>query len=237
LFRFWLETKRNEHRELLFEWMYKELPSLYLALCSEEGIQNKNLALYILQTLWMTVSDSVGSMRSQRLKNFTEDFTEITPAILAILDCSRITGNQGFQQEVVGFLTSPKMDMPESNLIHLLQAAHKQGRHSIRELGLEPLQDYCLTTLKKCMAEAPRTKDDWSIEPSLACKCELCRKLGRFLKDKHEQRMEWPLAKENRQHMHQIIDSNDFPVMHTTRRTGSPFTLILEKTKAILNRG
>jgi len=46
-------------------------------------------------------------------------------------------------------------------------------------------------------------------------------------------RFEWPLAKTQRAHIHGIVDSRDLPVRHTTRRTGRPFTLMLEKTAAV----
>jgi len=49
-------------------------------------------------------------------------------------------------------------------------------------------------------------------------------------------RLEWPLAKDQRAHIHQIIDGWDLPVTHTTRRTGRPFTLVLEKTAALFKR-
>ena len=49
-------------------------------------------------------------------------------------------------------------------------------------------------------------------------------------------RFDWPLAKTQRAHIHGIIDSCDLPVRHTTRRTGRPFTLLLEKTAGIFER-
>lgn len=49
-------------------------------------------------------------------------------------------------------------------------------------------------------------------------------------------RFDWPLAKEQRAHVHQIVDSHGVPVSHTTRRTGRPFTLALQKTDAVFRR-
>jgi hypothetical protein len=42
--------------------------------------------------------------------------------------------------------------------------------------------------------------------------------------------LEWPLAKERRQHIHRRIDAAELPVTHVTRRQGRPFTLVLTKT-------
>jgi hypothetical protein len=49
-------------------------------------------------------------------------------------------------------------------------------------------------------------------------------------------RFEWPLAKNQRAHIHQILDAHDLPVSHTTRRAGRPFTLVLTKTDALFDR-
>ena len=42
--------------------------------------------------------------------------------------------------------------------------------------------------------------------------------------------------KTQRAHIHGIADLRDLPVRHTTRRTGRPFTLLLEKTAAVFER-
>ncbi len=43
-----------------------------------------------------------------------------------------------------------------------------------------------------------------------------------------------PLAKEGRRHVHGIIDGTELPVRHQTRRAGSPYTLVLTKTTALM---
>lgn len=48
--------------------------------------------------------------------------------------------------------------------------------------------------------------------------------------------LDWPIAKPKRQHVHQVIDQGEFPVRHETRRTGSPYTLVLTKTRDLFNR-
>lgn len=77
---------------------------------------------------------------------------------------------------------------------------------------------------------------DWSIRSSLRCSCKLCARLTLFLRAPGEVRFEWPLAKDGRRHVHGTIDSHDLPVRHTTRRTGRPYTLVLEKTDAVFKR-
>jgi hypothetical protein len=98
------------------------------------------------------------------------------------------------------------------------------------------LHDGCARTLAKLVATPPRASGDWSITTQLGCKCELCARLGRFLRAANEQQFEWPLAKDRRAHIHGMITSYELPVTHVTRRTGSPYTLVLTKTRALFTR-
>jgi hypothetical protein len=108
--------------------------------------------------------------------------------------------------------------------------------HSAAMLGLGPLHDDCVRTLTKLVAMPPRAPGDWSIATQLGCKCELCVRLGRFLRAANEPKFEWPLAKDRRAHVHGTITSYELPVAHVTRRTGSPYTLVLTKTRALFTR-
>jgi hypothetical protein len=81
-----------------------------------------------------------------------------------------------------------------------------------------------------------RASDDWSITPPGGCACALCKELAQFLADPRQQRLDWPLAKEKRSHVHQKIDASELPVTHTTIRSGSPYTLVLQKTLALFER-
>lgn len=60
--------------------------------------------------------------------------------------------------------------------------------------------------------------------------------LAAFLSRADERRLEWPLAKPKRKHVHRRIDGAELPVRHETRRTGRPYTLVLTKTDAIFER-
>jgi hypothetical protein len=48
--------------------------------------------------------------------------------------------------------------------------------------------------------------------------------------------LEWPLAKQRRQHVHSRIDGAELPVTHVTRRQGRPYTLVLTKADALFAR-
>jgi hypothetical protein len=57
-----------------------------------------------------------------------------------------------------------------------------------------------------------------------------------FAEDKSRRTFEWPLAQRRRQHVHSRIDAAELPVTYVTRRQGSPYTLVLNKTEALFAR-
>lgn len=117
----------------------------------------------------------------------------------------------------------------------LLRAAHEHRRPGTLS-GLGKVHARCVKGVTALLAQPARGHDDWSIKVPLRCRCELCVILSRFLAAADKNRLEWPLAKEKRAHVHRTIDSRDLPVRHETRRTGSPHTLVLQKTSALFQR-
>ncbi len=217
-------------------WISKQLPNLCRALCAEGGSGGNGLAQEILDPIWKRISFQITTLRRGASKYLDRGFVDLISPLLGLLHSGRLTESREFQQRIVEFLSDRKTDLPVTNLVELLQAAHKESRHSLRDSGLLPLLGFCRTNLETLLNEPTRAKEDWSITPSLGCSCKLCVRLGRFLRSTGEKRLEWPLAKPDRQHLHQQIDGKDLPVLHATRRTGSPFTLILEKTEAVFTR-
>jgi hypothetical protein len=95
----------------------------------------------------------------------------------------------------------------------------------------------CAARLRARLARPQRASGDWSIElPAGGCTCNLCGTLGTFLEDRSRRTLEWPLAKDGRQHVHSRIDGAELPISHVTRRQGRPYTLVLTKTDALFSR-
>jgi hypothetical protein len=101
---------------------------------------------------------------------------------------------------------------------------------------LKPLREHAVADLSARLAAAPRDPDDWSISTPVRCRCTICAMLTRFLQASDQVRLEWPLTKDRRAHVHRAVDSHGLPVSHTTRRSGRPFTLVLVKTDALFQR-
>jgi hypothetical protein len=128
-------------------------------------------------------------------------------------------------------------DAPVAAVAHLLRKAHE--RHPIearRSLGLAPVHARCVQDLTARLAAPARGSDDWSISTPVRCPCTLCPALTRFLESPDETTLAWPLAKEQRRHVHGIVDLHDLPVRHVTQRSGRPYTLVLTKTDAVFTR-
>jgi len=100
--------------------------------------------------------------------------------------------------------------------------------------AVSDLVDQMCARAEAVAARPLRAVEDWSI-PWSGCGCDLCAHLETFLRS-GSVREDWPLRKDRRQHVHQQIDHADLPVTHQTRRQGSPFTLVLTKTRELFDR-
>lgn len=89
--------------------------------------------------------------------------------------------------------------------------------------------------LKKQIS-APRKEGDWAIHDTIPDHCSDCKYLKIFLQSSSTQKLVWPLAKDRRAHIHQIINAMDIPVTHETLHKGSPHKLILVKTSKLFTR-
>jgi len=132
-------------------------------------------------------------------------------------------------------ITASETGLPLGALVDLLRAAH-ETHPDPRQLGLAPVHEYCAQGLADLLLGPVRDEQDWSIDVSRICRCRLCGALAEFLRASNQRQREWPLAKNERSHVHGVIDAYAFPVTHVTRRQGRPFTLVLTKTDALFDR-
>ena len=81
-------------------------------------------------------------------------------------------------------------------------------------------------------AEPPTPPGDWTIAANDGCRCEHCDRLRDFCRDPAARTARFPLRKDLRAHLHQIIDGQELDIEHVTERRGRPFTLVCTKTRA-----
>ena len=157
--------------------------------------------------------------------------------LLALLETAAVIGAPDLRDDLVAFLVAKETALPLMSAGALLQKCREARTPAAgRALGLQPLYRHVVGSLEGALAATARSPDDWSIEPPFGCKCELCKELSAFLRDRTQIQYPWPLAKERRRHIHGILDRHGLPVTHTTVRRGSPQTLVLTKQKALFER-
>jgi hypothetical protein len=220
-------------------WIGSALPQLCRSLCARTSSDGQALVRGIVMDQWAWVLDQLKDIRRyESFKEMTQELARLSKPILALIDSSRIAKHADLHRQMIGFLTADAIDEPLTRLrLGLLRTAHDRHQPDrLRSLGLRPVHARCSEDLATRLNVPPRLKDDWSITTSVRCSCELCATLTRYLRASDRVRLEWPLAQAQRAHIHGIVDSRELPVRHTTRRTGRPFTLILEKTAAVFER-
>lgn len=88
----------------------------------------------------------------------------------------------------------------------------------------------CRQQLEALTAQVPVAPADFRRDVKISCACRDCQELVRFLKDPQEKVHRFPVSKERRRHLHQMIDSHQCDVTHATEHRGSPQTLVCTKT-------
>ena len=238
LLRSWESEDAYESTEERLSWMGSLLPVLCRSVCVRDGADGQSLARSILTEQWTWLLDHSRQLQQWASeKQRSEELSRLCKPILGLVESSRITKQPDLHAQVIEFLIGGTQDLPLHVSLALLQAAHEHRKSDgLRSLGLKPVHLHCTTGITARLNTPVRANDDWSIAMSVRCSCNLCATLTRYLRAQDKVRLEWPLAKGGRAHIHSIIDSHDLPVTHNTRRVGSPLTLILEKTAAVFER-
>ena len=233
----WASGNRHEGAERRMAWLVS-VPGLCRSLCAGDSPHALKLARWLVADEWAwLVKQWQRVLEATHAKHTLNALTRMSKPILGLLESSLIVEHPDLHGEIVRFLTSAGRDRPVRLSAHLLRTAHENcARDVLRGLGLKPVHRHCLEDLTTRLRAPARLKDNWSLPAPDRCQCKLCGKLARFLLAQDQVRFEWPLAKEQRAHIHQIVDAHDLPVSHTTRRRGSPFTLVLVKTDAVFER-
>ena len=239
LFRLWMsERTRFEPPDKQLQWLSSTLPAVCRALCARNKADGPALAGWLGEDrLAWVYQHATGIFKQASTREQARALPRVSAALLGIIESGRIANQDGLSRQVIDFLTDEANNVPVQLPLGVLRAACQNHKpDTLPQLGLQPLHRHCRQTFAERLAAPERANDDWSIQTAPACRCALCARLAQFLRDPNRQRLEWPLAKDKRKHIHGLIDFLDLPVSHTTRRTGSPFTLVLEKTNALFER-
>jgi hypothetical protein len=231
------EKKYFELPDETLKWLGSMLPTLCRALCKAAVPDGPTFARWLLENRWAWTEAHINRVqKNAETRELTKTLARVSVPLLAMIEGCGIAEDSDLRDRIIAFLIASADDLPVQLPLGLLKAAHRDRRAALPDLGLLPLHEHGARMLAARLADPARAADDWSIGTALRCSCKLCTTLSRFLRAPSESRFEWPLAKEGRRHVHGVIDSRDLPVLHNTRRTGRPFTLVLEKTAAVFER-
>lgn len=220
-----------------FAWL-TSLPRLAEALCVSDDTVGLLAGQLLLEDRWRWLMEEIEKQRSLEIPRLRDKALAALPApLLGFLESAVIVEADELQEEALAYLCSDTNEPLLSHLVQLLRSAAKSMTPTLRAaLDLEVLAEHCTQHLETRLAVPARSADDWSIALPKGCSCKLCAELGAFLTDPLSKRLDWPLAKEKRGHVHGRIDAHELPVRHQTKRSGRPYTLVLEKTKALFER-
>jgi hypothetical protein len=211
------------------------LPRLCEALLKADDGAGRQAGRLLLQDSWEALREAIEGGRdlaspSQR----NETLAALARPLSGWLESAAVVDATELRDEAIAFLTRQENEALVPSLVRMLRMAAKATEPSRRAAaGLDAIERHCTRWLQAQLAHPARREGDWSITLPPGCSCELCKTLAAFLADPAEEQLEWPINKERRQHVHRRIDAHELPVRHRTRRSGSPYTLVLTKTNAL----
>jgi hypothetical protein len=222
----WLASERYGHAE---RWA-QALPELAgpLAISSDAGMA---LARELVSVRWTAEQKLVGARPSPHVA--AETRRDTAARIVALLEATAITDDRQTRAEILGALATAD----DALLLEVLRTSvGLYPPEGLVQLGLDSLHAKAIAAVSARLALPPRAPDDWSVPLDHDCHCHLCGTLRRFLSSSVETRLDWPLAKDGRRHIHGVIDGRTLPVTHETLRRGSPLTLVLVKQRSLFDR-
>jgi hypothetical protein len=217
---------------------FVSLPRLCDALRAVDGAAGVTAARLLLQDSWRWLKREIAARRRLAPPSRRDEaLGALAKPILAFLQSAGTGDTIDLRDETIDCLTADENETLLPCLIQVLRVAAKTVKPALRAaLGLDLMARHCARQLEARLALPARAEHDWSIVPPRDCPCALCGTLGEFLADPEARRLEWPLAKEGRRHIHGRLELHELPVRHETRRSSRPYTLVLAKTEALFER-
>ncbi len=222
-------SHRPESPQDSFAWL-GSLPRLCKALCATEPA-GRRCAKLLWRDQWAWLKGGIDqSVHLTAPSRQDPAIAALAKPILGLLKSTEVIGVKALQTEMVTFLRTRDHEPLLPALVSMLRvAARGKAARKGASPALNTLRRHCIRQLEARLKQPTRKKDDWSLDLPGTCDCDLCITLRDFLADPKKKQLEWPIAKRRRLHVHREIDRYELPVLHKTRRTGSPFTLVLHK--------
>lgn len=229
----WCSGERADLEKRL-SWL-SSIQTLVRGFTAKRSMPAHDFAMWLVIQQWQWLSERYRSALQGRPSGVLKDLARFALPTLRLVESSLALNRADLHDQIERFLSSPAY--PVLALVQLLETARQTyGSGKLESPNFAFLDAHCTSELEKCLGRPARPNDDWSITPPACCSCKLCVELARFLVARDRKILDWPLAEIKRSHIHSVLDAHDLPVTHATRRSGSPYTLVLTKTSAIFER-
>jgi hypothetical protein len=234
----WTSENKVELPQTRLHWLGSSLADLCRSLCEKGATDGPSLAQWILAEQWSWLLKESRQIREHLPPHDAQrELAKQCNAVLGVIEGALIARHPELHREILQVVVAEIANGWTSVGTGLLRLAHEsRPRKDLRGLGLMPVHESCSRVLTTCLSTPARAKNDWSIPTPLRCRCKLCAALVVFLRERDKVRVDWPLAQTQRAHIHSIAGLHNLPITHVTRRTGRPFTLVLQKTDAVFKR-
>lgn len=214
------------------EWAARSLPGICAGL--RDG-GHGGTARRLLDLAWEQIRrDTETGLASSSPSSRDRKLGELGRPLSSLLAAASATGATGTLTTISAYIQQLDGDPVATLEIAVLRAAADLPAEAVPSPGGARFRDLaadCAARLRGQLDRPRREPGDWSITlPAGGCTCDLCATLGDFLAAPGRRTLEWPLAKQRRQHVHTRIDTAEIPVTHVTKRQGSPYVLVLRKT-------
>ena len=208
-----------------------DLPRLIVALDAAGGHAASRQILAVCWT-WLrgALHDARGGLQPSAR---TRQLADLTPAVAGVLVAAGGCEAAPLSEEIVRFLDDERLIDCACATLRAVAAAPAATWDNA---AVRVLAELTSRRLADALARPARTAGDWAMALPRGCICELCQALEEFLADRDQVGWDWRLKEQHRRHIHQRIDQHELPVAHSTRRTGSPYTLVLTKLPALFER-
>lgn len=208
-------------------------PEWLAGLAGHPAKAGRALARFIVERQWEQLSERLGATTPARSRSPFGDVrrVELAAGVRAMLQACTVVNAKGPYRAAVKHLTGEDSALSPAELATVASdLAERLDDETRASWDFGVLLEHCLQRLESTIAGLRRDDGDVSIAVPRNCSCGDCDELHRFL-GSSKVTLHWPMAKDRRQHIHHMIDRMRLPVTHVTRREGSPYTLVLTKTK------
>jgi hypothetical protein len=157
---------------------------------------------------------------------------------IELLASLRTLGAAGLRADATAALiANPSVFDPPVVLVPALAELHRRGRpRGASDPDALRLWVHAAEFLLARSEQPPAPPADWRQNVKVSCRCDDCRDLQVFARDRVEQAHRFRVRKDRRQHLHQQIQRFDLDMTHVTERKGSPQTLVCTKTRRTYER-